>query len=747
MKRFTIIFSVIILAFIAAGQSDQVSGKSGFIPGQDEIPGEPNPFEPRVVGGSEVDPPNSYPWMVSIQYDGYHLCGGTLINEEWVLTAAQCWASASTGQPLAILPEHTVVLGEHNYQIAEGPEQVIAPDAVHLHPQWNHNTLEYNLALLHLSEAATPTAAVQPVSLLPGTAPDNQDATIAGWGAISGDELFPSDVLLEGQLQILPESACEVSGLDFYPDSMLCAAVADFSVDACPGDEGGPLFYHDGSEWLLAGVTTRETGCGTVDYPSYYARVSTVGGWLQAIDYSCASQSAIPAAECEQLKTLYISTGGSGWADSTGWLATDDPCGWYGLTCESGQISRIELQGNQLYGEFAADFSAFSNLTVFILQGNQISGVLGDIVSKLPTGLSELHLGLNNISGEIPASLLNFTQLGKLVLSANMISGDITAAINNLPANLEWIMLDLNMLSGPIPTTISKFTSMVGLDLGYNQLNGDWLDMLNALPNGMEWIGFGDSELYAGEIPESLAVDHPNLMFLDVSGNYLFGSLPQSISGLTSLTHLWVGNTFMDGEIPFDYANLTQLDSFHYENTDICAPTTPGIQTWLAGISDVAASGLLCDYTKPIVTITNPITNGTVPIPKGHIVVDAYDQHSGMHKIECHYSTTLDNWVLLGTDDLGSNGWTCVLGTTGLPSGFNLKVVAYDFDGNTNEALATNLSTTTAPKTNLGGFEARQGGGEPDDAIQSVSAGAAQIAPESASPNYYGQNIKRYLLY
>ncbi|XP_058617512.1 elastase-1-like [Onychostoma macrolepis] len=91
--------------------------------------------EERVVGG-EVVKPNSWPWQISLQYlsggSYYHTCGGTLIRNNWVMTAAHCVDSSRTWR---------VVLGDHDIYNHEGREQYMSVSAVHIHPNWNSNSV------------------------------------------------------------------------------------------------------------------------------------------------------------------------------------------------------------------------------------------------------------------------------------------------------------------------------------------------------------------------------------------------------------------------------------------------------------------------------------------------------------------------------------------------------------------------------------------------------------------------------
>ena len=79
-------------------------------------------------------------------------------------------------------------------------------------------------------------------------------------------------------------------------------------------------------------------------------------------EFSCATVAEIPQEECQALVALYTGTDGPGWKNSTGWLATDTPCGWSGVLCYGGHVTALSLWGNQLSGAIPPELGGLASL-------------------------------------------------------------------------------------------------------------------------------------------------------------------------------------------------------------------------------------------------------------------------------------------------------------------------------------------------------------------------------------------------
>ncbi|XP_062036002.1 polyserase-2 isoform X3 [Lepus europaeus] len=249
--------------------------------------GRPEPSA-RIVGGSDAQP-GTWPWQVSLQHGGGHICGGSLIAPSWVLSAAHCFVTNGTVEPAA---EWSVLLGVHSQ---DGPldgahartvAAILVPD--------NYSAVELgaDLALLRLASPARLGPAVRPICLprashrfAHGTA-----CWATGWGDVQEADPLPFPwVLQEVKLRLLGEAACQCLysrpgpfNLTFQLlPGMLCAGYAEGRRDTCQGDSGGPLVCEEGGRWFQAGITSFGFGCGRRNRPGVFTAVAPYEAWIR----------------------------------------------------------------------------------------------------------------------------------------------------------------------------------------------------------------------------------------------------------------------------------------------------------------------------------------------------------------------------------------------------------------------------------------------------------------------------------
>jgi len=237
------------------------------------------PIQIDVVGGQPASP-GEYPWQALIFVDGF-MCGGSLIDAEWVLTAAHCvynyWGSVY--QP----SDFQVTLGDYYRNLNDGREQIKTVSQVIAHGNYNSTTNDYDVALLRLSSPAVLNTYVSTISLnSTGNIATGTMATVTGWGTTSSGG-SSSNVLMEVDVPVVSNTTCNASASynGQITESMLCAGYAVGGKDSCQGDSGGPLIISNGSGgWQQAGVVSWGDGCAEPDKYGVYARVSQIKSWV-----------------------------------------------------------------------------------------------------------------------------------------------------------------------------------------------------------------------------------------------------------------------------------------------------------------------------------------------------------------------------------------------------------------------------------------------------------------------------------
>lgn len=235
----------------------------------------------RVVNGEDAAP-NSWPWQISLHYKHYgHICGGSLIENEWVLTAAHC---------VKFDPTHAsfkVVVGAHYREGSPtSVQETINVTEVITHCGFSDTTLKHDVALLKLQKPITPSGKVN-VVCLPRDIYDQiwpgKKCFITGWGRTVGGG-NASDVLQQAVLPIADHLTCRIRNKNLtrvFEGPMLCAGGQ--GKGGCHGDSGGPLVCAErGGKWVLRGVVSwGHYNCET-DYFSVFARVSNYVKWIES---------------------------------------------------------------------------------------------------------------------------------------------------------------------------------------------------------------------------------------------------------------------------------------------------------------------------------------------------------------------------------------------------------------------------------------------------------------------------------
>lgn len=248
----------------------------------------------RIVGGVESIE-NDWPWAVALSYSSIdastQFCGGSLIAERWVLTAAHCFVDVTNGIETIRAPnELSAFVGA--YDLNASPGQLVEIKQVIPHPDFDAVTYDNDLLLLELK---TPVLGEPFLPLLSDTDMINVTAgelmTVIGWGSTLGYDPSISEpassypyVLREVSLPYVENTTCNVSLMGSVTNNMLCAGEAAGGKDSCQGDSGGPLMIElpQGSgQWYQSGVVSWGAGCAAASYYGVYTRVSNYVSWIE----------------------------------------------------------------------------------------------------------------------------------------------------------------------------------------------------------------------------------------------------------------------------------------------------------------------------------------------------------------------------------------------------------------------------------------------------------------------------------
>ncbi|XP_032420423.1 vitamin K-dependent protein C [Xiphophorus hellerii] len=234
---------------------------------------------PWTLGG-EVGKKGENPWQVLVlNARGQFHCGGVLIDENWVLTAAHCLENNF---------RFSVRLGDYERMRNEGTEVLLRVTKTFKHPKYNSRMVDNDIALMRLQSPAPFSKYIVP-ACLPGRALaekvlhlNGTTTVVTGWG--KDDSGKYSSALNVIKVPLVNHTFCSQQ---MFPheitNNVLCAGILGQKIDACEGDSGGPMVTLYRGTWFLVGLVSWGERCGMVDKLGIYTKVSNYNEWITQV--------------------------------------------------------------------------------------------------------------------------------------------------------------------------------------------------------------------------------------------------------------------------------------------------------------------------------------------------------------------------------------------------------------------------------------------------------------------------------
>lgn len=240
-----------------------------------------NVAQRRIVGGSEAGF-GSFPWQAYVRV-GTSRCGGSLVNEWYVVTAGHCVARARPSQVRITLGEYVL---KSDVEPLPGRTYGATEIKVHPHFKFTPQADRYDVAVVRLNRPVEYAPHISPICLPPkDMSMEGMHGWATGWGALKPGSSLRPKTLQVVDVPTIDNRVCEGYHRDkgirvIIYDEMMCAGYYEGGKDSCQGDSGGPLMTEIEGRWTLIGIVSAGYSCAKRGQPGIYHRVSHTSDWI-----------------------------------------------------------------------------------------------------------------------------------------------------------------------------------------------------------------------------------------------------------------------------------------------------------------------------------------------------------------------------------------------------------------------------------------------------------------------------------
>ncbi|XP_020833096.1 acrosin-like [Phascolarctos cinereus] len=284
------VWQIVLLSLLWTGGADTQNTCSGLCGQRPLVSNIGN----RIVGGADASQ-GAWPWIVSIQVQYWngsyrkHICGGSLIAPNWVLTAAHCFGDQAKNYNLwrFMIAARDIQIGWIHGAL-DSRVQERKPVKIILHEQYNEHFMKNDIAVVQLDRPIVCGDLIR-IACLPRTSEplftSKEKCAIAGWG-LTAEGGTPPKTLQEAEVNMIDTRTC--NGSRWYygaiHTSNLCAGYVEGKIDTCQGDSGGPLMCKDpySGTYVVVGVTSWGSGCAQAYRPGIYTSTWHFLDWISS---------------------------------------------------------------------------------------------------------------------------------------------------------------------------------------------------------------------------------------------------------------------------------------------------------------------------------------------------------------------------------------------------------------------------------------------------------------------------------